>query len=138
MAKNFVFKEAEYLSLPVPEGTRAGTAVRVGILNAVTVTDEGSATQTIDVGYGVTQTQPSGGIGNKAGFASCALKGSAILAVTGTTAYGTPVYIKASDGTLNVAGGAGYAVFGAALGAKGAAKGPVNVKILNGGNAAAA
>jgi predicted RecA/RadA family phage recombinase len=136
MANNFVFKEAEYLSLPVPTGTRAGTAVRVGVLNAVTVTDEGSATQTIDVGYGVTQVQPSGGIGNKPGFASCALKGSAMLDVTGVTAYGTPVYIKTSDGSLQITAAAGTKLFGAALGAKGAAKGPVNVKILNGGIAA--
>ena len=133
MAKNFVFKEAEYLSLPVPSGTRAGSPVRVGVLNAVTVTDEGSATQTIDVGYGVTQTQPSGGVGNKPGFASAALKGSAILNVTGVTAYGTPVYIKLSDSSLQITAASGTKLFGAALGAKGAALGPVNVKILNGG-----
>ena len=133
MAKNFVFKEADYLSLPVPAGTKAGAPVRVGILNAVAVTDEASVTQTITLGAGVTQTQGSGGIGNKAGFASCALKGSAILDVTGVTAYGTPVYIKVSDNSLQITAAVGTKLFGAALGAKGAAKGPVNVKILNGG-----
>lgn len=133
MAQKFVFKEADYLSLPVPANTRGGSPVRVGVLNAVTVTDEGAATQTITVGAGVTQTQPSGGIGNKPGFASCALKGSAILNVTGVTAYGTPVYIKVSDNSLQVTAAVGTKLFGAALGAKGAALGPVNVKILNGG-----
>lgn len=133
MAKNFVFKEADYLSLPVPAGTKAGSPVRVGLLNAVAVTDEASVTQTITLGAGVTQTQGSGGIGNKAGFASCALKGSAILDVTGVTAYGTPVYIKVSDNSLQITAAVGTKLFGAALGAKGAAKGPVNVKILNGG-----
>lgn len=133
MAKNFVFKEADFISLPVPAGTRAGKPVRVGLLNAVTVTDEGAATQTINFGAGVTQTQPSGGIGNEPGFASCALKGSANLDVTGTTAYGTPVYIKTSDNTLQVTGGAGTKLFGVALSAKGAALGNVHVKILNGG-----
>lgn len=136
MAKKFVFKEADYLSLPVPAGTRAGKPVRVGILNAVTVTDEGAATQTIQLGGGVTLTQPSGGIGNKPGFASCALKGSAILDVTGVTAIGTQINIKVSDNSLQVAGGAGTKVFGVALEAKGAALGPVHVKILNGGIAA--
>jgi predicted RecA/RadA family phage recombinase len=135
MAKNFVFKEADYISLPVPSGTRAGSPLRVGILNAVAVTDEGGATVTIALGAGVTLTQPSGGIGNAPGFASVALKGAGMLTVTGATTVGGEVYIKA-DNTLTTTKAAGTKLFGAALRVKTAPAGPVLVKILNNGVAA--
>lgn len=135
MAKNFVFKEAEYLSLPVPAGTRAGSPLRIGILNAVAVTDEGGSTVTIQLGAGVTLTQPSGGIGNAPGFASCALKGAGLLTVTGATTVGGPVYIKA-DNTLTTTVAAGSKLFGVALRVKTAPAGPVLVKVINNGIAA--
>lgn len=138
MAKNFVFKDADYISLPVPNGTRGGSPLRVGLLNVVTVTDEGGATQTISLGNGASITQRSGGIGNKPGFASCALKGSAKLTVTGVTTVGGPVYIKTADNTLNTAGGAGTVLFGAALEVKTAPAGLCHVKIINGGSTASA
>lgn len=134
MAKNFVFKEADYLSAPVPSGTKAGKALRIGALNAVTVTAEGSVTETITLGAGATLTQPSGALsGNKVGYASVALKGSANLPVTGVTVFGTPVYIKVSDNTLQVTAAVGTKFFGWALGAKTAPIAEVNVKISNGG-----
>lgn len=134
MATNFVFKEADFISLPVPTGTEAGKPVRIGLLNAVTVTAEGSATETISMGAGVTMTQSSGALsGNLPGFASVALKGSAMLTVTGITAVGTPVYIKVSDNTLQITAAAGTKLFGVALRAKTAPAAPVLVKILNGG-----
>ena len=130
---NKVFKDADYISLPVPTGTLAGKPVRVGGLNAITVTDEASVTATISLGAGVSITQPTGAqTGNKAGFASCALKGSAILTVTGVTAYGTPIFIKTSDNTLQVTAAAGTKHFGYALGVKTAPAGPVHVKVING------
>jgi predicted RecA/RadA family phage recombinase len=133
MAKNFVFKEAEYLSLPVSTGTKAGTAVRVGVLNAVTVTDEGSVVVTHTLGAGASITQPSGSASsNEPGFASCALKGAALLRVTGATTVGAPVFIKA-DGTLTSTPGAGAKLFGAALRIKTAPAADVLVKILNNG-----
>lgn len=134
MAKNFVFKEADYLSAPVPNGTKAGVALRIGALNAVTVTAEGGASETISLGAGVTLTQPSGAAsGNKPGFASVALKGSALLPVTGVTAWGTPVYINTSNNSLQVTAAVGTKLFGVALGAKTAPLAEVNVKIINGG-----
>lgn len=135
MAKNFVFKEAEYISLPVPVGTKAGTAVRVGALNAVTVTAEASVTETIQLGAGMSLVQVSGAMaGNGPGFASCALHGSAILPVTGAvTAIGAPVYIKASDNTLSVTAGAGMKQFGVALATKTAPLAGLHVKIINSG-----
>lgn len=130
---NKVFKDADYISLPVPTGTLAGKPVRVGGLNAITVTDEASVTATISLGAGVSITQPTGAqTGNKAGFASCALKGSAILNVTGVTAYGTPIYIKVSDNSLQTTAAAGTKHFGYALGVKTAPAGPVHVKVING------
>ena len=59
MALNEVFKEANHLSLPVPDGTQSGTPLRIGILNAVAETDEGGRTQVVN---GITQN--TGGIGN--------------------------------------------------------------------------
>lgn len=130
---NKVFKDADYISLPVPTGTLAGKPVRVGGLNAITVTDEASVTTTISLGAGVSIVQPTGAqTGNKAGFASCALKGSAILPVTGVTAYGTPIYIKVSDNSLQVTAAAGTKLFGYALGVKTAPIAGVHVKVING------
>jgi predicted RecA/RadA family phage recombinase len=134
MATNFVFKEADYISLPVPTGTKAGKPLRIGALNAVTVTAEGSVTETITLGAGASLVQPSGAAsGNEPGYASVALKGSAILDVTGITVPGTPVYIKTSDNTLQVTAAAGTKLFGVALAAKTAPVAGVHVKILNGG-----
>jgi predicted RecA/RadA family phage recombinase len=134
MAKNFVFKEAEYLSVPVPTGTLAGKALRIGALNVVTVTDEGSVGKTITLGAGATLTQPSGSASsNEPGFASAALKGAALLPVTGITAFGTPVYIKTSDNSLQVTAAVGTKLFGVALRAKTAPLADVLVKIINGG-----
>jgi hypothetical protein len=134
--KNSVFKEADYISLPVPTGTKSGVPLRIGILNAVTVTAEASVTETITLGAGASLTQPSGSAsGNEPGFASVALKGSALLTVTGATTVGGPVYIKA-DNTLTTTLAAGSKLFGVALRVKTAPAGPVLVKILNNGIAA--
>lgn len=136
MAKNFVFDEADNISVPVPADTRAGTPLRVGVLNVVTITDEGGAKQTINLGGGASLTQPSGSAsGNKPGWASARLKGSANLDVTGVAAFGDPVYIK-GDNTLTTTA-TGNKLFGAALAAKTAPKAPLHVKIINGGVAAA-
>jgi hypothetical protein len=134
--KNSVFKEADYISLPVPTGTKSGVPLRIGVLNAVTVTAEASVTETITLGAGASITQPSGSAsGNEPGFASVALKGSALLTVTGATTVGGPVYIKA-DNTLTTTIAAGSKLFGVALRIKTAPAGPVLVKILNTGIAA--
>lgn len=134
--KNSVFKEADYISLPVPTGTKSGAPLRIGVLNAVTVTAEGSVTETITLGAGASITQPSGSAsGNEPGWASVALKGSANLTVTGATTVGGPVYIKA-DNTLTTTLAAGSKLFGVALRVKTAPAGPVLVKIINTGIAA--
>lgn len=134
MATNIVFKDSEYISVPAPTGTLAGAALRVGLLNVITVTAEGSVTETITLGAGASIVQPSGALsGNEPGWASAALHGAAILPVTGVTAFGTPVYIKVADNTLQVTAAAGTKLYGVALRVKAAPLAGVLVKVLNGG-----
>lgn len=137
MAKNEVFKDSEGLSLPVATGTKSGTPLRVGILNAVAQTDEGSVTNPDYVFAGV--AQPTGGIGNGPGFASCKTTGAWIVQVTGATTVSagslTPVYIK-TDGTLTTTA-TGAFLWGVALRAKSAPLGPALVRILQPGQVTA-
>jgi hypothetical protein len=134
MALNEVFKEGQRLSLPVPTGTLAGSPLRIGILNAVTQTDEGSVTDPNNVINGVAKS--TAGVGNKAGFASVFRGGAHVLTVTGAVAKaGDPVYIKADNTLTTVATGA--FLFGAALQVKGAPAGDIIVQILQPGQVAA-
>lgn len=131
MALNEVFKEGIALSLPVPDGTKSGQPVRIGILNAVAETDEGGATIVVN---GI--TQQTGGVGNKDNFASLKLTGAWELDVTGAVAsVGQPIYIK-GDNTLT-ATATGNFLFGAALRTKGTGTGPLVVKVLQPGQIAA-
>ncbi len=82
MALNEVFKLGQYISLPVPTGTRSGDPVRVGVINAVAITNEG------------------GGVGNKAGYASVDLSGGHKFILEGA-AVGNAVYIT-SAGALTL------------------------------------
>jgi predicted RecA/RadA family phage recombinase len=133
MAKNEVFKDAEGLSLPVATGVKSGTALRIGILNAVAQTDEGSVTNPDYVFAGI--AQPTGGIGNEAGYATVKTTGAWIVTVTGSTTVGSAVYIKA-DGTLTTAS-TGNFLWGVALRASTAPATPVIVRILNPGQTVA-
>lgn len=72
MARNEVFKNADYLSLPVATGALSGSPVRVGGLNGVLQTNEGS----VDIPSVPTPSAYSeAASSNKAGYASVALKG---------------------------------------------------------------
>lgn len=134
MALNEVFKDADGLSLPVPEGTRSGTPLRIGILNAVAITDEATVVNDQHVSYGFAQR--TGGIGNKKGFTSTKLSGAWRVPVTGATTVGGPVYIT-SAGKLTTTAGSN-ALWGAALRVKGGGEGETIVKILQPGTPAAA
>lgn len=134
MALNEVFKDADAISLPVPEGTASGTPLRIGILNAVAITDEGGMEDSRNRVNGF--NQPTGGIGNKPGFTSLKLSGAWRVPVTGALTIGGPVYIT-SAGELTATAGSN-AVWGAALRAKGTGKGDAIVKILQSAPAAAA
>lgn len=128
MARNEVYKNADYLSLPAPTGKLSGSAVRVGGLNAVLTTNEGS----VDKPAGSYNEAPSS---NKAGFASMALVGAFRLPVTttATLAIGDPVYIITATNVLTTTSNTGAnPLFGHALSAKGATDGQlVIVRIAN-------
>lgn len=116
MARNEVYKDADYLSLPVATGKLAGQPVRIGGLNAVLQTNEGS----VDKPAGAYNEAPSS---NKAGYASVALKGAWRLPVSTTTtrAIGDPIYIITATGVLTTTDSAGAnPLFGHALSVKGA------------------
>lgn len=130
MATNEIFKEANHLSLPVPDGTLAGKPLRIGILNAVAETDEGGATAVVN---GITQI--TGGVGNKDNFASVKFTGAWRLTVTGALTVGQAVYITGAGALTATA--TGNFLFGAALRAKGTGSGDVLVKILQPGQVAA-
>lgn len=134
MALNEVFKDAEAISLPVPSGTRSGSPLRIGLLNAVAITDEGSVKNPQHVSYGFAQA--TGGIGNKPGFASVKLHGAYNVTVTGATTVGGPVYITSAGKLTTTA--ASNALWGAALRVKGTGDGETLVKILQPGTPAAA
>ena len=78
MARNQVYKEADFLSLPVATGKLSGSAVRIGGLNGVLLTNEGS----VDEG---SNTYDKAASSNEAGYASVALKGAFRLPVSTTT-----------------------------------------------------
>lgn len=128
MARNEVYKEADYLSLPAPTGALSGSPIRVGGLNGVLQTNEGS----LDTPAGAYNEAASS---NKAGFASVALKGAFRIPVATTTtlAIGDPVYIVTASNTLTTtSNSSANPVFGHALSAKGATAGqPVIVRIAN-------
>lgn len=131
MAKNEVYKEANYLSLPVPVGTLSGAPVRVGGLNGVAQVDEPTAiiNAQLTPAYG---ESPSS---NRPGYASVALKGAFRLPVATTTALaiGDPVYIVKASNTLTTTDNTGAnPLFGHALSVKGTTAGQsVIVRIFN-------
>ena len=131
MARNEVFKNADYLSLPVDVGTLSGDAVRIGDLNGVAQTDEPTAWH---AEHGAWDQHPSG---NKDGYASIALVGAYRIPVagTGTLAVGDPVFWDETAGGLTTDAGVDpdlNDVWGHALSVKGATDGqPVIVRIAN-------
>lgn len=93
MALNEVFREADNLSLPVPTGTLDGTPLRIGALNVITTTDEGSVIRP-PVAGGPMLSRPSGGVGNAPGYASVRTSGGWLVPVAGACTVGGVVFIK--------------------------------------------
>lgn len=129
MAKNEVFKEANYLSLPVPAGTLSGAPVRVGGLNGVAQTNEGGvdrAAREADRPY-VGPASPSS---NEEGYASIALIGGWRLPITTAVAtVGAPIYITSGNTLTTTA--TDNNLFGHALSTKASGAGTVIVRIAN-------
>ena len=127
MARNQVYKEADFLSLPVTTGKLSGDPVRVGRLNGVLLTNEAS----VDKGSN-DYDQPASSNGD--GYASVALKGAFRIPVATTTALniGDPVYITPAGALTTTDNSGANALFGHALSAKGTTAGqPVIVRIAN-------
>lgn len=131
---NEIFKDADGLSLPVPTGTLSGAPLRIGILNVVTVTDEGSVKDLNNMRNGVNPS--TGGIGNLPGWASAKTSGSFVLTVAGAVTVGAAVYVKTDKSLTTVATGA--FLFGVALEARaGATAGPIHTRLLQPGQVSA-
>jgi len=115
MAKNEVYKDADYLSLPVTNGLLSGSPV---IINGGLV--------------GVLQTNEGDLVTNEEGYASVALTGAWRLpSSVAFASVGLPVYIT-SGNVLN-ATSAGNRFFGYTLSTKGAGAGTVIVRIVQTG-----
>lgn len=108
MAKNEHFRDADNLSLPVPDDTPTGTPVLVGELVGVTLTAEGEG-------------------GNDPGFATVRRKGAFRLEVAGARTVGQPVHITGSGSLTGTAGD--NTLFGYALADKPSGSGVIPVAI---------
>lgn len=129
MARNEVYKDADYLSLPVPVGTPSGGPVRIGGLNGVAQTAEPTAYIAAQITPAYNEDPSS----NRPGFASIALKGAWRFPVSTTTALaiGDPVYIVPVTNVLTPVA-AGNQLYGHALSVKGTvANSSVIVRIAN-------
>jgi predicted RecA/RadA family phage recombinase len=132
MARNEVFRDADYLSLPVPTGTLSGAPVRIGGLNGVAQTNEGSVDKARRVSYNPGYVGPDSASGNEDGYASVALKGAwrfPFAAGVGAVAIGDPIYITSAN-VLN-ATASGNNLYGYAISAKASGAGTVIVRIAN-------
>ncbi len=124
MARNEVFRMADFLSLPVPEGTKSGDPVRIGELNGVTQTDRAdhNAPHHELLGPAV-NTNPHGN-------ATVWLIGAWTFNVAfAVAAVGTPIYITAANALTDVA--TGNSLYGHALSTKSAAAGDLIVRLAN-------
>lgn len=132
MARNEVFKDADYLSLPVPTGTLSGAPVRIGGLNGVAQSNEGSVDLAKRVAAHGSYVGPASPSSNEAGYASVALKGAwrfPFAAGVGAVAIGDPIYI--TTGNVLNATASGNSLFGYAISAKASGAGTVIVRIAN-------
>jgi len=109
MARNEVFRDADFLSLPVSSGTASGAPVLIGSLVGVTQTKEGEG-------------------GNPAGFASVVRKGAHKVTVTGAVGgYGLPIYITSANALTTTS--TSNTLFGYSLGTKGSGSGDLTVAL---------
>jgi hypothetical protein len=131
MAINAVYKTGQHISLPVPTGTTAGSPLRIGTINAIAITDEGSVAVTKNLGLGLSITEPSGGIGNANGYASVACDGAWSVPVTssGAVAVGDLIYITGANALNTTA--SGNKVWGKALQARSGTSGNLVVRIID-------
>lgn len=126
MPSREIYSDGDNLSLPVPDGLKAGDPVRVGGLNGVLVTDRKPTSETTTDIQG-----PAFAGGNKPGYASVKLKGVREFdAITfAISNIGDPVYITPGNALSGSA--SGNQKYGDALSTKTATPGPLTVRIAN-------
>ena len=130
MATNEKFRPGDKVSLPVTAGTVAGTALRIGSLNVVTVTDVAKLDVAPTNADGTRNASYNYGGGNPHGYASCWLDGAHEFTVAfAITNVGDPVYI--TSGNVLTATSSGNSLYGHALTTKAAPSGPLTVRIAN-------
>lgn len=131
MATNESFRDADFLSLPVPAGKKSGDPVRVGGLNGVCATNRAKVDVAKYNDDGTVNTAYDFGGGNPTGYASVWLRGGHDFTVSfAVTNVGDPVYILA-DGSALTGTATGNNLYGYALNTKGATSGPLTVRIAN-------
>lgn len=129
MATNEVFRDADHLSLPVPAGTKAGEAVRVGGLNVVTETDRANTQVKPFTDNGEKNPDYNYGGGNPDGHATCWLKGAHSIAYFfGVKNVGEPIYIK---GDKELTWDNSNPLYGHALTTKAEGDGTVVIRLAN-------
>ena len=103
--KNQVWAERQPArSLPVPAGTKAGAAVKVGDLVGVASTDRADSTAT---------PRPLGGVGHADGYAAVCTDGGYLLDVDGAiSGPGVPIYITSATPAVLTTTATGNTLFG--------------------------
>ena len=98
MAKNITYKPGQHLPAPVPANTKSGTAVRIGGLNAVTITDRAKTDVSPINADGTINTAYNAGGGNANGNASVHFEGVAKVVVTAASAptFGQAIHLAAA------------------------------------------
>lgn len=139
MALNEVFFQGERISLPVGAGTVAGDPVRVGVINAVAITDSATSQAAgANAGFTIGLVASNNRIptGNEVGYASVKTTGIFKFPVTaaGAIAVGDPIYAIA-NGTASVkkvtltTSASGNKLFGAAFEAAASGTSTIAVKL---------
>ena len=105
MATNIIYKPEQHIPAPVAANTKAGTAVRIGGLNAITVTDRAKTDVAPLNADGSVNAAYNAGGGNANGNASVWFEGVAKVVVTSAAAptFGQPVHL-AAGGLTTTAG----------------------------------
>ena len=98
MAKNIIYKPGQHLPAPVPANTKSGTAVRIGGLNAITITDRAKTDVAPLNADGTVNTAYNAGGGNANGNASVHFEGVAKVVVTSAAAptFGHAIHLAAA------------------------------------------
>lgn len=131
MGMNEIFRDADHLSLPVPDGTTAGDPVRVGDLNGVCQTDRANTAVAPYLADDTPNPAYNAGGGNPDGHATVWLKGRHDFEVDFAVAgVGVPVYIVTPTNVLTAVS-VGNQLYGHSLSTKSAAVGPLTVRITN-------